>query len=269
MLPIIVLACYLISAIWLAAGALRASAEAGRGARVAGLLLGAVALCLHALELWTGVFSRPQLALTVADTASVIGWLVAFIAVVRSWRRPEFGAISALLLLLAGLVALATNEGARNFQVQTGGWELTAHILLSTFAYALLTVGAALALALALLDRRLRSRRPLGALAALPSLEALESAVFQTIGAGFAFLSLALFSGFFFVQNFLTQHLVHKVVLSCLAWVVFGLLLLGRVRFGWRGRKALNWILSGFVLLGLGYFGSKLVLEVILGRHWG
>ena len=28
-------------------------------------------------------------------------------------------------------------------------------------------------------------------------------------------------------------------------------------------------ILAGYVLLGLAYFGSKLVLENLLGKHWG
>jgi ABC-type uncharacterized transport system permease subunit len=46
-------------------------------------------------------------------------------------------------------------------------------------------------------------------------------------------------------------------------------LLLGRFRFGWRGRKALRWTFAGYILLGLSYFGSKLILENILGKHWG
>jgi ABC-type uncharacterized transport system permease subunit len=103
----------------------------------------------------------------------------------------------------------------------------------------------------------------------LPSMEALEAGTFQALGAGFAVLTLALFSGFIFVRDIFAQHLIHKTVLSCLAWVVFGILLFGRWRFGWRGRVARNWTLSGFALLGLAYFGSKIVLESILGRHWG
>jgi ABC-type uncharacterized transport system permease subunit len=47
------------------------------------------------------------------------------------------------------------------------------------------------------------------------------------------------------------------------------MLLFGRLRFGWRGRRALRWTLSGYALLALAYFGSKLVLETLLGRHWG
>jgi ABC-type uncharacterized transport system permease subunit len=46
--------------------------------------------------------------------------------------------------------------------------------------------------------------------------------------------------------------------------MVFGGLLLGRRLWGWRGRKAISWTLSGFGILILAYFGSKLVLELIL-----
>jgi len=40
--------------------------------------------------------------------------------------------------------------------------------------------------------------------------------------------------------------------------------LIGRHRLGWRGQTAIRWTLSGFCLLMLGYFGSKLVREFIL-----
>jgi len=97
----------------------------------------------------------------------------------------------------------------------------------------------------------------------------MEHFLFQLIAAGFALLTLALFTGLIFVQNLFAQHLVHKTVLSLLAWLVFAVLLWGRWRFGWRGRTAIRWTLGGFASLMLAYFGSKLVLELILGRHWG
>jgi ABC-type uncharacterized transport system permease subunit len=58
----------------------------------------------------------------------------------------------------------------------------------------------------------------------------------------------------------------HHIVLSIIAWAVFGMLLVGRRLYGWRGRTAVRWTLAGFTLLVLGYFGSKFVLEVLLGR---
>jgi ABC-type uncharacterized transport system permease subunit len=80
------------------------------------------------------------------------------------------------------------------------------------------------------------------------------------------FLTISLISGFIFIENLFAQHLVHKTVLSILAWLIFSSLLLGRSLYGWRGQIAIQWTLIGFVSLLLAYFGSKLVLELILHR---
>jgi ABC-type uncharacterized transport system permease subunit len=71
-----------------------------------------------------------------------------------------------------------------------------------------------------------------------------------------------------FINDIFAQHLVHKTLLSFLAWLVFGVLLWGRWRYGWRGSLAVRLTLAGTLLLLVGYFGSKLVLENILGRSW-
>jgi ABC-type uncharacterized transport system permease subunit len=51
-----------------------------------------------------------------------------------------------------------------------------------------------------------------------------------------------------------------------LAWLTFATLLLGRARFGWRGRRAVGVLYIGAVFLFLAYVGSRFVIEVILGR---
>ena len=99
---------------------------------------------------------------------------------------------------------------------------------------------------------------------ALPPLDTTEELLFTLLAAGFCLLSLSLMSGFFFLENMFYQHLAHKTVLSCIAWAIFGVLLFGRWRFGWRGKTVVHWTLAGFVLLILAYFGSKLVLEIVL-----
>jgi ABC-type uncharacterized transport system permease subunit len=100
----------------------------------------------------------------------------------------------------------------------------------------------------------------------LPPLQTLEFSMFQIIAFGFFLLSLGLISGLMFLKDMFAQHLVHKTVLSIIAWLVFAILLWGRHRFGWRGRTAIRYTLSGFGSLMLAYFGSKLVLELILHR---
>ncbi|HEX2138236.1 MAG TPA: cytochrome c biogenesis protein CcsA, partial [Woeseiaceae bacterium] len=100
-------------------------------------------------------------------------------------------------------------------------------------------------------------------------LEMTEKLLYGIAAAGFLTLLLAVFSGFLFVNNLFAQHLVHKTSLSLLALVLFGVLLGGRWFAGWRGRRAVFLYLWGFAVLGLAYFGSRFVLEQMLGRSWG
>jgi ABC-type uncharacterized transport system permease subunit len=102
----------------------------------------------------------------------------------------------------------------------------------------------------------------------MPPLAVIETILFRLILTGWLLLTLSLASGLVFVDNLFAQHLVHKSALSVLSWLLFGLLLLGRWRLGWRGRRAVRWTLIAMAVLALAYFGSKLVLEVILDRSW-
>jgi len=268
LLPLIAVACYVFGAFGLAMGAYYGVSHHGRGGRIAGALIACVGVVVHVAALAGELKLAPGAALSLGDTAAIVSALIAVTALVLA-LRPRLRGMAALLLVVAAALELTFSEGARNFTTGRPGWELSFHIAMATTAFAFLTIGAALAVAQVVVDRRLRSRQPLGILRILTPLESLESGCFHSILAGFALLTLALVSGAFFVENLFAQHLIHKVVLAMTAWVVFGVLLLGRWRFGWRGRKALRWTLAGYVLLGLSYFGSKLVLENLLGRHWG
>jgi ABC-type uncharacterized transport system permease subunit len=202
------------------------------------------------------------------EAISMLAWtlsvLACFIAIERQNR-----ALGAILLASAAFGAAVTGTGHSYAEETAAGWELTAHILLSMGAAALLFAAAVTAVLLVFLDRRLRSRRIADLPSVLPPLDALEKVMFRLIGAGFVLLTLALLTGFIFVTNLWAQHLEHKTILSVIAWVIFGVLLIGRVRYGWRGRSAVLFTLSGFGFLILSYFGSKFVLEYLLGRHWG
>jgi ABC-type uncharacterized transport system permease subunit len=81
-------------------------------------------------------------------------------------------------------------------------------------------------------------------------------------------LTLTLATGIAFSETLFGRALRsdHKTVFAVLSWLTFGWLLIGRWRYGWRGRTALRWTLSGFVLLMLAYVGSRFVLEVLLQR---
>ena len=99
----------------------------------------------------------------------------------------------------------------------------------------------------------------------LPSLQTMESLLFELLWAGLVFLSLSILSGFIFFEQ-MSRGLIHHTSITLIAWVVFSILLWGRYRMGWRGATASRWTLSGFALLLVGYFGSKLVMEIFLAQ---
>ena len=98
----------------------------------------------------------------------------------------------------------------------------------------------------------------------------LERLTFRFATAGFVLLSATLLAGLLFSDTLYGQGRAgrwdHKAVFSVLAWLVFAFLLLGRLRFGWRGRKAVRVLYAGSLLLLLAYAGSRFVLEVVLKR---
>ncbi len=230
------------------------------------LALGGVAALLHAYVLFRGVVSDGGLNLGFFNAFSLIGWLMVVLLLVTAANRPVENLGIGLLPLAALALSLDLAFPSHHELIEAGQWKLDAHILLSVVAYSLLSIAALQAVLLAVQDWHLRHRHPGGFVRALPPLQEMEALLFQMIGMGFVLLSLSLLTGFLFIEDIFAQHLVHKTVLSIAAWLVFAILLYGRRRFGWRGRTAIRWTLGGFFALMLAYFGSKLVLELVLGR---
>ena len=236
------------------------------------ILFVAVASCvsglvIHAYYLWQAILPPHGISLSLANVASFIGFQLALIALLGT-KEVTLRGLSGGLLLLAGATAAMTGLQTAPSVSSEMSWQLQAHVLISLFAYGLLTVGAIVAIYALIQDRRLHSARlsPVNQLFA--PLETTERLLYGITGAGFTVLLLAVFSGFVFVENLFAQHLVHKTALSMLALLLFGILLAGRHFAGWRGRSAVYLYLWGFVMLGLAYFGSRYVLENVLGRSW-
>ncbi|HET7308115.1 MAG TPA: cytochrome c biogenesis protein CcsA [Gammaproteobacteria bacterium] len=227
--------------------------------------LGAAALQAYAL--YRLMFTAHGVDFSFFNSASLIGLEIVLITLVASLHQPVIN-LGLIIFPIVGASVLGMWLTPRDaLLIPDAGWGLNAHIIVSLSAYSLLAIAAVQALLLAVQDYRLRHRQTERLIGILPPLEVMEQFMFQTIGAGFALLSLALFSGFLFLHNLFAQKLAEKTLLSLVAWFVFALLLWGRWRFGWRGRTATAWTVGGFVALVLAYFGSKLVLELVFGQH--
>lgn len=228
------------------------------------LFFGATGAILHAFILYTTLHTAEGLNLSFVNVLSLTSWLVIVMIIVSSLRQPIENLAIFTLPFAAVCLLIQSGFPDTSISVSSISAGLKAHILLSIISYSLLSIAVVQALLLSVQDRHLRNRHPGGFIRALPPLETMETLLFQMIGLGYIFLSLALVTGFTYIENIVEQHLVHKTTLSIVAWIVFAILLWGRWRFGWRGRTAIRWTLMGFVVLMLAYFGSKMVLELIL-----
>lgn len=243
------------------------SRDTGRPHRYCALLSGWLAILLHSLSLLEFQDAASQLNFNFLSALSLVSLLVAALVLLASLARPveKLGIIT--FPLAATMLALKLGIHEEAHTVSERSWPMTLHIFSSLTAYSFLNIAAIQAILLAFQDWTLRSHHPGGKLAlSLPSLQSMETLLFQLIGAGLVLLTVSLVSGFVFLDDMFAQHLAHKTVLSILAWLVFAGLLTGRWLAGWRGQMAVRWTLGGFLSLMLAYFGSKMVLELILGR---
>lgn len=223
-------------------------------------------LCWHLIFIGLAVLQANRFNFSLLSTASMVSALLVLLLLLASLSKPveKLGiAIFPLAAIMLGL-DLCFPEKLRSLQAYN--WEMGTHILSSVIAFSLLNIAALQAVLLAIQERQLKNHQPKKFILHLPALQTMESLLFQMISMGLLFLSVSLVSGIIFIEDLLAQHLAHKTVLSIIAWLIFSALLLGRWRYGWRGQTAIRWTIAGFVLLLLAYFGSKLVLEIILQR---
>lgn len=273
------------------------SGRLANGERVAILAL----WILHAWLIRDAAYSAGVLrfgfALALSATmwlAVALFWFESFIFDLAAMRLAilPLAAVCALLpLVFPGSAELGRMAGADDVAGAPISPWLPAHLAVALAAYGFLTIAALHALVMAALDRWLRGsgapflsgddaaeitteraarrvrieRRLLGS---LPPLLTMERILFRLIGTGFVLLSLTVVTGFVFSEALFGRppSLDHKTGFTLFAWLIFAMLLIGRIARGWRGRVALTWTLTGFTMLFLAYAGSRFVLEVILHR---
>jgi ABC-type uncharacterized transport system permease subunit len=232
--------------------------------RPVALGLAAIAVALH-LAMTLGMH-QGGVSLHFFAALSLVALVVAALTLLVNLFRPVAG-LGVIVFPLAALLLAVDTWLAPSTAPLPIEWQIKLHVAFALLGYGMLSIAALLAILLALQERALRKHRlDSGLIRALPPLTLTEALMFRLIGAGFVLLTLTLLSGVLFVDNLFAQHLVQKTVLSIAAWLVFGVLLFGRWRWGWRGRRAVRLTLAGMVILLLAFFGSKFVFEVLLHR---
>jgi len=230
------------------------------------IALGLAGAVFHALVTFQEIYTDAGINLSILPMISLMFLAVTALILISSLRRPVENLMVALFPLAAVAIVLSLlfqdtysprEELSRGF---------VTHIILSIVAYSLLTIAALQAILLAFGNYELRHHR-LAVMKSLPPLQTMEGLLFEMLWGGLIFLSLSIATGFMYMTSAgSAPGLIHHTVITLAAWIVFAVLLWGRHQLGWRGATASRWTLSGFALLVLGYFGSKFVLEIVLGR---
>ena len=228
------------------------------GAAVAG----PVALSLvHFADAWRTGLSD---ALWVSIAASLIIYALLAALAREAWRLTPL-----LLPYLCALALLAVIWGQQPDPGPPAAapdlW-LLLHIAVSVATYALATIAAVAGVAVVVQERALR-RKESGILSRqLPAIADAEALEIRLLGAAELVLGVGVATGMA-LQYFRDGSLLavdHKTVLSLLAFLVIGLLLILHQRTGLRGQRAARWMLVAYLLLTLAYPGVKFVTDVLI-----
>lgn len=203
-----------------------------------------------------------QLSLT--QVAALLAWLVTVTMIgANAYIRnlvflPVVSLFSALFISLQMFVPASTGI---HIDMSIG---LISHIILSLFAFGVLSISFLYALQLAYINYQLKNKQISLANNQLPPLLSVEHILTKLMIIGTFLLAIALISGFLFIPNMFADGYAHKTILSSLGFLVYVLALMLHHFSGLKARTLVSFNLIGVSLLTLAYFGSRFVREIIL-----
>ncbi len=227
-----------------------------------------IALFAHAYFVWGSMFSHNMIFMGFGTALNMTTWLM----LLMYWAGSFYHRLQGLQLLLFpwAVVSLVLCFFLPGQHMGYGATNLPflVHLLASILAYSLFGVSTLLAILVWKLEHDLHKRNISPLVQFLPPLLGLEKLMFQSIGIGFMLLTISVLSGTVFSEYVFGQSFIwsHKSIFGIISWLIYAALIVGRMRFAWRGRTVAKWVIAGFICLMLAYIGSKFVLEVVLGR---
>lgn len=223
----------------------------------------AVAVLAHLTYAFNVSFVGTALNFSLSSMAVMVSGIVVSIYLLGSIAMPirRLGILVFPFTVLSLLFSLGWED--QTLTLNARGVAFNVHILVSILAYSLVAIAAIQALLYSYQERQIKNRTSPAMLMALPPLQTMEQLLFRLVGMGFVLLTLTLLSGAVFSQQLFGYafEFKHHTILASLGWLVFAILLVLRVKSGLRGSHAVIWTVGGFLLIQLGYFGTKMVSE--------
>jgi len=212
-----------------------------------------------------------QLAVTtLAEVLSFLAFamVLLFLVVQHYASLLALGAVVVPLAFVLTLGAGVVQGGARPVPPVLQSVWLPVHVLLAIVGDALFAIAFSASLLYLVQERRLKAGRGRGTFRHLPALETLDRVSHRALVWGLILLTLGIVSGVIWAHEAwgAPWSMDPKLLFTLGIWLLYVVLLQGRVTGGWRGRWAAQLTVAGFAVLVLSLIGVNVLG---LGSHGG
>jgi ABC-type uncharacterized transport system permease subunit len=223
-----------------------------------------VDIIIHGLISYTNIDSPDGHNFGLFNIFNTTTWISMIIVL---WNLLKYNSTTLLFLSLpisiASIFGVLLFDGTAPVRL-TGNGQNILHILLGISSMGILLLAAIQSVLVLYIDRQLRVS-PANLSSTFGSLQSIERYLLQLLTSGFILMTFSLMLVSLLPSEVTQTQVLHKVILTLISWLILAILMFGYYLKGWRGVFAAKWTLIGVFLLMLGYFGSKLVLEFIIG----
>jgi ABC-type uncharacterized transport system permease subunit len=230
-------------------GIVRDSARATRGSNFALLFAWIVHLAALVYRGWVvGGFPMSNSG----EFLLALGWLVMalYFLVWFKWRIGAAGLVLAPLAAVMVAASIGVVPGATEPIAYGTRGLFVFHTTAATLGLAALGVAFAMSLIYLVQERTLKSKQSFAMLDRLPSLDTSDRIGHQALLLGFPLLTLGIATGI--IWNVIANNAIWtgspKEIFPTLAWILFAVLLVARIVWGYRGRRAAYLTIAGFAL---------------------
>jgi cytochrome c-type biogenesis protein CcsB len=202
------------------------------------------------------------------ETLLVAGWALAAVFLYFRWHYhlKILGVYAAPLLLI--MILAASNlpqEAAETRHIFKSFW-FVIHIVTVFMGEAALALACGAGALYLLQEHAIKSKKRGFFFKRLPSLYLIDTTGSACILSGFTLLTIGLVTGLIYariVWGYLWSW-DPKEIWSAMTWLVYAVLLHGRLTSGWHGRRAAIMSIIGFAFIIFTFFGVNFILE---GHH--
>lgn len=204
-------------------------------------------------------------AVNLAEASSLVAWLTLLFYTLIS-RRDSMEAVGIILLPAAILTIIIKEILGFHDQVKVpiirGEW-VYVHIPIMILSVATLFLTFILAVVYLLQERQLKSRHPAFLFYRLPPLETVEDLASKSLRFGFVLLTLGILTGMVLSKAVNGRYWSwdYKEIWALMTWIVYAVLVHGRMLASWRGRKAAYLAIVGFALMLFTFAGVSMIFK--------